>query len=82
MDIYDERERKADIIKKLYNDRTNRISDIATKLSIPKNIVQKVTQMHNFEHGKKKTSDNLNEGQKNRAVIMGDDLSFLDKYNF
>jgi len=76
-----ERQRKRQVIIDLYDAR-NTQEYIANKLDIPISVVQKVLQMSNYEHTKKKTHENLSEGQKLNMCTLVDDWSFLDDYNF
>lgn len=80
-----ERFRKAELIAKMYETRKYRQEDIARELNMPISEVREVTKAYGYEHGKLKQSsspNNLNEDQLIPAFIDGENLSFLDKYNF
>lgn len=80
--LIDERKRKAEYIYNLYESRKYRQEDIAALLNIPITVVRMVTQEYDFEHTKRKTPDNLNEGQLLKMVICYEQMDYLDEYDF
>lgn len=81
-EVIGERKRKAERIVELYESRRYRQEDIAVLLGIPVSVVRMVTQEYDFEHTKKKTPDNLNEGQLLKMVVSYERMDYLDAYDF
>lgn len=81
-EVIAERKRKAECIAELYESRRNRQEDIAALLNIPVSVVRMVTQEYDFERTKKKTHDNLYEGQLLKMVICYERMDYLDAYDF
>ena len=82
--MYEERFEKLHKIGDKYS-REYRQEDIAKEFGIPVSVVRKATKALGYEHGKLKKANNpnnLNSGQKQEAVICGNELGFLDKYEF
>ena len=76
MDVHE----KADKIIKDYETRQYRLEDLSKKYDIPIADIQKVTRAFGFEHTKKVTKDNRNEGQFIKPVIFEKDICCLNKY--
>lgn len=70
----------AERIVKMYENREHTQEQIAQELGIPINIIRQVLKVLDFEHTKKKTSENLNPGQTQNAVIFWTEMDFLDPY--
>lgn len=80
-----DRERKANVIMEMYENRKYRQEDIAKELGMDIADVRKVTQAYGFSHGKKLQRDNpnnLNPGQLVPAIIDFGGMGFLDRYSF
>lgn len=67
------------LIVELYT-RNYRQSDISQKTGIPEYLVRKALRDNNFSHSIKLSLDNLNEGQKLKAIILAEENSGLLKY--
>lgn len=78
---YKEIELKYNKIINLYT-RNYRQEDIARKFNIPVKVVQKVTKIGGYSHGKKITFENRNTNQLVPIVIDLNELAFLLKYEF
>ena len=71
---------KAEKIISDYETRKYRQEDLAKKYNIPIGDIQKITQAYGFQHTKRVTVENCNEGQSVKPLIFDTDISFLEKY--
>lgn len=77
---YIDRKKKMDEIDNKYSTREYRQKDLAKEYGMSMHEVRIVTKALGYEHGKKKTPENLNPGQLSNLVSDLEELSFLDNY--
>ena len=78
--MYDERLLKLNRIDDFYSER-NTQDFIAKKFKMNINDVRKATKICDYVHTRKKTIENLKEGETINPIIRLDELEFLDKYD-